>query len=132
MAGHFRFTEEPEGNRRDLKNLRALLPYLWDYRGRVGLALLALVAAKGANVTVPLVLRDVVDALDSDAAQIALPVALLAAYGALRMASGFFTELRDILFARVRHRAMRRCYFILVGRKQNTVSILSASYTYRR
>jgi len=108
MAGHFQYTEEPEGNRRDLQNLRALLPYLWDYRGRVGLALLALVAAKGANVAVPLVLRDVVDALDTDAARVALPVALLAAYGALRMGSGLFTELRDIIFARVRHRSMRR------------------------
>ena len=108
MAGHFKYTDAPEGNRRDLHNLRALLPYLWDYRGRVAVALGALVAAKGANVSVPLVLKEIVDALDRETAALALPVALLLGYGALRLASTLFTELRDILFSRVRHRAMRR------------------------
>jgi len=101
-------SDEPQGNRRDLRNLWALRHYLWDYRGRVGLALLALVAAKGANVAVPLVLKDVVDALDTGAAALGIPVFLLAAYGALRLAGTGFTQVRDILFARVRHRAMRR------------------------
>ncbi|HKJ89288.1 MAG TPA: ABC transporter transmembrane domain-containing protein, partial [Gammaproteobacteria bacterium] len=108
MAGHFRYTEVPEGNRRDLRNLWSLFPYLWDYRGRVLLALGALVLAKGANVAVPLVLKEVVDALDTQAATVALPVTLLAGYGLLRLGNSLFTELRDILFARVRHRAMRR------------------------
>ncbi|MFB6259167.1 MAG: ABC transporter transmembrane domain-containing protein, partial [Thiohalorhabdaceae bacterium] len=101
-------SDEPQGNRRDLRNLWALRHYLWDYRGRVGLALLALVAAKGANVAVPLVLKDVVDALDTGSAALGIPVFLLAAYGALRLAGTGFTQIRDILFARVRHRAMRR------------------------
>ncbi|MFA9459928.1 ABCB family ABC transporter ATP-binding protein/permease [Thiohalorhabdus sp. Cl-TMA] len=108
MSGRYRQTEPPEGNRRDFQNLRALLPYLWDYRGRVLAALGALVLAKGANVAVPLVLKDVVDALDRQEAALGLPVVLLAGYGLLRIANSLFTELRDILFARVRHRAMRR------------------------
>ena len=108
MSPPSRRSDEPQGNRRDLRNLWALRHYLWDYRGRVALALSALVAAKGANVAVPLVLKGVVDALDTDAAALGIPVFLLAAYGALRLAGTGFTQIRDILFARVRHRAMRR------------------------
>ncbi|MDX1654423.1 MAG: ABC transporter ATP-binding protein/permease, partial [Candidatus Competibacteraceae bacterium] len=95
--------------RQDLDNLRALLPYLWHYRGRVLLALGFLILAKGANVGVPLVLKGIVDALDVARDNLAaLPVALLLAYGALRMASSLFNELRDVVFARVRFHAMRR------------------------
>ncbi|MEF8792817.1 MAG: ABC transporter ATP-binding protein/permease [Thiohalorhabdus sp.] len=101
-------SDEPQGNRRDLSNLWALRHYLWDYRGRVALALLALITAKGANVAVPLVLKEVVDALDAGTAAMGIPVFLLAAYGALRLAGTGFTQVRDILFARVRYRAMRR------------------------
>ncbi|MEF8980922.1 ABCB family ABC transporter ATP-binding protein/permease [Thiohalorhabdus sp.] len=101
-------SDEPQGNRRDLSNLWALRHYLWDYRGRVALALLALITAKGANVAVPLVLKEVVDALDDGTAAMGIPVFLLAAYGALRLAGTGFTQVRDILFARVRYRAMRR------------------------
>ncbi len=109
MAHSLRHSEEPpETNRRALRNFWALRHYLWDYRGRVALALGALILAKGANVSVPLLLKEVVDALDTEAAAIGVPLFLLAAYGALRLASSGFTELRDVLFARVRHRAMRR------------------------
>lgn len=100
--------EPPETHRRAFRNFWALRHYLWDYRGRVALALGALVLAKGANVSVPLLLKEVVDALDTEAAAMGAPLFLLAAYGALRLASSGFTELRDVLFARVRHRAMRR------------------------
>ena len=58
-----------------------LLPYLWEYRYRVGFALAFLVIAKLANVGVPLVLKNVVDALDPKTALVAMPLALLAAYG---------------------------------------------------
>jgi len=85
-----------------------LLPYLWEYRVRVMIALSFLVVAKLANVGVPLVLKDVVDALDPSLAMVALPVALLAAYGLLRFSTTFFAELRDILFVRVTQRAVRR------------------------
>ncbi len=86
--------------------LRAMLPYIWDYRGRVLLALLLLVLAKLANVGIPIVLKHIVDTLDNHSHT--LPLALLAAYGLLRLGSSLFNELRDAVFARVRFQAMRR------------------------
>ncbi len=83
--------------------------YVWDYRGRVLLALSSLIVAKMAMVGVPLVLKQIVDALDAGKGTgIALPVVLLLAYGALRLANSAFTELRDVIFARVRYHAMHR------------------------
>ena len=93
------------GPRSDWGTIASLLPYLWQYRGRVAIALAALVAAKLANVGVPLVLKDIVDALDlapGDArAALVVPVALLVAYGLLRIGVTLFTELREVVFARV-------------------------------
>ncbi len=104
---HLRPTTLPETDT-DLKTLRALLPFLWNYRGRVVLALAFLVLAKVANVGVPLVLKEIVDRLESTQdVVLALPLAFLIAYGALRLASSLFNELRDALFARVRHGATR-------------------------
>jgi ATP-binding cassette subfamily B protein len=85
-----------------------LLPYLWEYKWRVGLALVLLIAAKLANVAVPLVLKEVVDGLDPSLQLVAVPVALLAAYGALRFSTTLFGELRDVVFVRVAQRAIRR------------------------
>ena len=89
------------------QTLRTLLPYLWEWRGRVALALACLVAAKVANVGVPLLLKEIVDGLDRDQALLAVPLALLVAYGALRLATTLFTELREYLFAKVTQRAVR-------------------------
>jgi ABC-type transport system involved in Fe-S cluster assembly fused permease/ATPase subunit len=109
MAGHHRYTTPPSLDRNDWSNIRALLPYLWEYRGRVLLALGCLILAKLANVTVPLVLKGLVDHLDVKASMMAvLPLALLLAYGTARLGSSLFGELRDVLFTRVRYRAMRR------------------------
>ena len=92
----------------DLKTLRALAPFLWKYRGRVLLALAFLILAKVANVGVPLVLKDIVDALDINGhEELLLPLSFLLMYGLLRLASSLFNELRDAVFARVRHGAMR-------------------------
>jgi len=92
----------------DLKTLRALAPFLWNYRGRVLLALTFLVLAKVANVGVPLLLKDIVDSLDVNATDLLiLPLSLLLMYGLLRLASSLFNELRDAVFARVRHGSMR-------------------------
>ncbi|HVL36552.1 MAG TPA: ABC transporter ATP-binding protein/permease [Burkholderiales bacterium] len=85
-----------------------LIPYLWEYRWRVVIALSFLVVAKLANVAVPLVLKEVVDSLDPQLAIVALPVALLVAYGALRFSTTLFQELRDVVFVRVTQRAIRR------------------------
>ena len=92
----------------DLKTLRALAPFLWAYRGRVLLALGFLILAKVANVGIPLVLKDIVDALDINGhEELLLPLSFLLIYGLLKLASSLFNELRDAVFARVRHGAMR-------------------------
>ena len=86
--------------------MRTLLPYLLAYKGRVFLALACLVAAKLANVGVPLVLKQIVDRLTAPT-ELVLPLALLAAYGAMRLSTTVFTELREFLFAKVTQRAVR-------------------------
>ena len=91
----------------DWRAIRKLLPYLWAWKGRVTVALLALVAAKVANVGVPILLKEIVDSLDRDTAILAVPFALLAAYGLLRLSTTMFTELREFLFAKVTQRSVR-------------------------
>ncbi len=99
--------------------LRALLPYLWprapveewrEMRIRVAIALAFLVAAKIAIVFVPILFKEAVDALTVTPGKtiIAVPIALLVAYGVIRVASVAFGELRDAVFAKVAHRAIRR------------------------
>ena len=106
MAGR---TERVSTERRDWRNLKSVLPFLWEYRGRALFALLCLIASKVAMVGVPVVLKDLVDALQATPAKVVvLPVSLLMAYGALRLASSVFNELRDTVFARVRYHAMRK------------------------
>ncbi len=101
-------TEKPHGNRTDWQNIRRMLPFIWSYRGRVLLALLFLVLSKLAMVGVPIVLKFIIDTLDTPPGQSAtLPVALLLAYGLLRFVNSGFNELRDVIFARVRYHAMR-------------------------
>ena len=105
---HIIAQERVHTNRRDLHNLRAMLPFLWAWRGRVALALAALVLAKVANVGVPLVLKGLVDAFTgTPTGQAVLPLALLLGYGALKLSASLFNELRDVIFARVRYGAMR-------------------------
>lgn len=91
--------------------LRRLLPYLWQYKWRVLAALLFMVAAKLAVVGVPLLLKELVDALDvkpgDGKALLVVPVGLLLAYGALRFSTSLFTELRDLVFAKATQGASR-------------------------
>ncbi len=109
MRPDLRYTESPRQERQDWANLRSLWPYLWEYRGRVLWSLGCLVLAKIANIGVPLLLKQIVDRLDpSRQITLVLPVSLLLAYGALKLGNALFSELRDVLFARVRYRAMRR------------------------
>ncbi|MEM7257310.1 MAG: ABC transporter ATP-binding protein/permease [Pseudomonadota bacterium] len=105
----------PHQDRPDFANLTKLSPYVWRYGKRVSVALFCLLLGKFATVCTPLILKEIIDALDRQsgeqlAANIALsvPLALLIAYGALRLASGLFNELRDILFSRVRYSAMHQ------------------------
>lgn len=96
-------------NRRDWHNLKGMIPFLWEFRGRALFALSCLVASKAANVGVPVFLKKIVDALDKPAEQLLiLPVSLLVVYGFLKLSASMFNELRDVVFAKVRYRAMRR------------------------
>ncbi len=90
------------------KTLRSLAPYLLQYKWRVLLALSCLLGAKLANVAVPLVFKDMIDGLSVAQQVLALPALLLALYGTLRFSSSLFTELREVLFARVTQQAVRR------------------------
>ena len=103
--------ENKDRQRTDWATLRTLFPYLWVYKWRVIAALGALIGAKMANVGVPLVLKKLIDQLAIDPAHpqalLVLPVGALIAYGALRLSTTVFTELREFLFARVTQRAVR-------------------------
>jgi ATP-binding cassette subfamily B protein len=105
---HLQQTEAPSENRNDWVTIRSLIPFLWDYRGRAGLALAFLVISKVAVVGLPLALKEVVDYLDTpNHRELALPIVLLIAYGLLRLSSSLFNELRDVVFAKVRHGTMK-------------------------
>ena len=95
----------------DWHTLQRLLPYLWQYKWRVGLALAFMVGAKLANVGVPMLLKELVDAMSlkpGDArALLVVPVALLLTYGGLRLATSAFTELRELVFAKATQGAAR-------------------------
>jgi ABC-type transport system involved in Fe-S cluster assembly, permease and ATPase components len=91
------------------QTLGYLWPYLWDFKGRVLLAILALIAAKGATLLMPWALKHIIDGVDrSLQPELVLPIAFILFYGALRFGSVFFGELRDALFSRVTEHAMRR------------------------
>ncbi len=109
-------TSKPHGNRKDFDNIKRLFPYIWDFKGRVFIALSCLILSKVAIVGMPLVLKDIVDSLDSNqmlsmdnlaSASLTLPLILLLTYGALRLVASLFNELRDAIFSRVRYHAMR-------------------------
>ena len=97
-------SQPPPPPRSDWGTLKKLLPYLWRYRWRVGLALSFLVAAKVANVGVPLLLKKLVDSLTlkpgDPAALMVVPLGVLLAYGGLRLSTALFTELRELTFAK--------------------------------
>ena len=100
-------------DRRDWHNLKGMLPFLLEFRGRALFALSCLVLSKVANVGVPVALKEIVEHFERAAADPAvlaasIPFALLAAYGVLKLGASLFNELRDVVFAKVRYRAMRR------------------------
>ena len=97
--------------RSDWATIQTLLPYLWVYKWRVLAALGCLIGAKVANVGIPVVMKHLIDALtispSNPKALMVLPLGVLVAYGALRLSTTVFTELREFLFARVTQRAVR-------------------------
>ena len=127
-------TQSAKGTSRrgDWQTIRTLLPYLWPFRWRIGAALLFLVAAKVANIGVPVVLKQIVDALNlggtatvggvagagaagagsvavvaGTIAALSVPIALIVGYGLLRLSTTLFTELREFVFAKVTQRSVR-------------------------
>jgi ATP-binding cassette subfamily B protein len=98
--------------RGDWRVIRDLLPYLWEYKFRVAMALSCLVLAKVTNLGIPILMKRLIDALNiktnSPEILLVVPVGLLLAYGALRISASLFTELRESLFARVTQNAVRK------------------------
>ena len=90
--------------------LSQLIPYLFEFKQRVALAILCLVAAKLASIGLPYVLKYTVDSLNGDLSTlaVAVPISLIVAYGVLRLLNVLLGEIRDTLFGRVTERAMRR------------------------
>jgi ABC-type transport system involved in Fe-S cluster assembly fused permease/ATPase subunit len=103
---------DPHAPRGDWTTLRRLLPYLWHYKWRVVAALAFMVAAKLANVGVPVLLKHLIDAMTPNLAQpqtlLVVPVALLLVYGVLRLSVSAFTELRELVFAKATQGAARQ------------------------
>ncbi len=100
----------PSAARSEAQVLRELMPFLKPYTGRISLALALVVAGKLANLTVPMLMKKLVDGLSLSTSNLALvlPVGLLIAYGASRLGVTLFTELRQVVFARVMARVSRR------------------------
>ncbi len=98
-------------DRSDWATLRRLFPYLWQYKWRVIAALAFMVGAKVANVGVPVLLKNLVDAMSikpgSAASLLVVPVGLLLAYGLLRLSTSVFNELRELVFAKATEGAAR-------------------------
>ncbi|WP_445427711.1 ABCB family ABC transporter ATP-binding protein/permease [Alishewanella sp. HL-SH05] len=114
MRGMRSAAKQPEPLKRDYamplgQSIKTLWPYLMAFKGRVLLALLALIAAKSATLLLPWALKEIIDAVDANRQQLLLvPVWLLLLYGALRFGMVFFGEVRDALFGRVTEHAMRQ------------------------
>jgi len=110
-SSHYPHVPANRGTRNDWATIKTLIPYLWQWKWRVLLALGCLVAAKLANVGVPLVLKQLIDGLTigpgHPSAALVLPVGVLIAYGLLRLSTTVFTELREFFFAKVTQRAVR-------------------------
>ena len=93
---------------------KLILPYLFEYKKRIAFAMLCLVFTKIASVYLPFILKDIVDTLDANSADkqnsalVIVPLALVAAYGLVRLSIVVLAEIRDTLFGRVTERAIRR------------------------
>jgi len=103
---------QPPQQRPDSETIQRLLPYLWQYKWRVLAALTFMVGAKVANVSVPLLLKELIDAMsfkpNDPMAVIVVPVSLLFVYGVLRLSVSAFTELRELVFAKATQGAARQ------------------------
>ena len=94
----------------DWQVIKNLMPYIWQFKFRVIITLLCLVAAKVANLCVPIILKKIVDTLSMTTPQalVLVPVSLIVAYGLLRLSASLFGELRELIFAKVTESAVRK------------------------
>ena len=100
-----------------IKTFKLLLPFLWpekrkDLKIRVSFAVIALILAKIASVSTPLVLGSAVNSLTELSSGINLfmlvPIALVIAYGLTKVIALSFVEIRDALFSRVSQYSIRK------------------------
>ena len=109
---HHSSADSKTPGRGDWLVIRDLLPYLLEYRFRVIIALSCLIAAKVANLGIPIVMKELIDSLDikasSPQALLVVPLGVILAYGLLRVSASLFTELREALFAKVTQNAVRK------------------------
>lgn len=109
--------------RNDWKTISTLIPFLWEHRARVIIAIVFLVLAKVAIVCTPLILKEVIDALDASLNTILLlPLSLIMAYGIISIISVVFGELRDAIFAKVTQSSIRRVA-LMVFRHLHSLSL---------
>nr|WP_315229095.1 ABC transporter ATP-binding protein/permease [uncultured Limnohabitans sp.] len=117
MRHHAHSSSAPQGvttvkQRPDRETLKRLFPYLWQYKWRVLMALTFMIGAKVANVSVPILLKNLIDDMSikpgDPQAVLVVPVALLLVYGALRLSVSAFTELRELVFAKATQGAARQ------------------------
>lgn len=108
QQGESLYVKRDERLQSEISVMRSLLPYLRPYLGRILLALALILLSKLANLTVPVILKYIVDGLNVEPNLLVLPVALLLAYGAARVSVTLFTGLRQVVFARVMARVSRQ------------------------
>jgi ATP-binding cassette subfamily B protein len=95
----------------DWQVVKNLLPYLSAYKARIIFTIICLVAAKAANLGVPILLKHIVDAISIQTipkALLVVPVSLIVAYGLLRLSASLFSELRELIFSKVTEHAVRQ------------------------
>ena len=95
----------------DWQVIKNLLPYLSAYKARIIFTIICLVAAKAANLGVPILLKQIVDAMSIQSipkALLVVPVSLIVAYGLLRLSASLFSELRELIFSKVTEHAVRQ------------------------
>ncbi|MBU3622883.1 ABC transporter ATP-binding protein/permease [Polynucleobacter sp. AP-Latsch-80-C2] len=109
---HHSSADSKTPGRGDWRVIRDLLPYLLEYRFRVIIALSCLIAAKVANLGIPIVMKELINSLDVNASSpqvlLVVPLGIILAYGLLRISASLFTELREALFAKVTQNAVRK------------------------
>lgn len=111
---HFKTESSSITHKRQLKDwqiIKNLLPYIMAYKARIIFTLLCLIAAKAANLSVPITLKKIVDTMSINTtaeALLVVPISLIVAYGLLRLSASLFAEMRELIFSKVTENAVRQ------------------------